>query len=219
MIGYVVLLGLIGYLALRAYIGYKKGFVKTVLSIANLLIAIVVAAMVVTPVASFLKANTQMHEKIHFNVSEYVDENAVIDEKTVNNLELPKAIKDMLIKEADTEVTSYTTQVVDKLSDLIHRALTFLILVVVLYITIKILINVLDLVTKLPVLNQINKVSGLIIGILNGLVTIWIAAIVLTIFSNTESAQEVFKIINGNEALSFIYNNNVLVVLFTKWLV
>ena len=47
-------------------------------------------------------------------------------------------------------------------------------------------------------------------GFVQGLVILWILCIVLTVFSSSETAKEIFAQINKDSVLSYIYNHNLL---------
>lgn len=67
-----------------------------------------------------------------------------------------------------------------------------------------------DLFSRIPVLNGLNKIGGFIFGLFNGAVYLWIACIIITIFAGTGWGQEIFAQINDSVILSYIYNNNYL---------
>ena len=74
----------------------------------------------------------------------------------------------------------------------------------------------LDMMSRIPVVNGLNKIGGFIFGLLNGVVYLWIACIIITIFSATAWGQYIFAQINDSVILSFIYNNNYLLELLAN---
>ena len=53
---YIILIGVIGFLALSAFVGYKKGMVKIVLSMVAMVIAYALAAALTIPASMALKS-------------------------------------------------------------------------------------------------------------------------------------------------------------------
>ena len=102
------------------------------------------------------------------------------------------------------------------MSDLILKAITFFILIIIIYIIVRIVIFMLDFISKLPVINSINKTGGLVVGLVQGLLIVWIGCLILTAFSDKAWAQEAFAQINANPLLTFIYNNNLITFIITK---
>ena len=75
---------------------------------------------------------------------------------------------------------------------------------------VAILCFTLDIISKLPVLHQINTLSGALVGALEGLVLVWIGFIIFTMLGSTAFGQEALGLITESELLSYLYNNNIL---------
>ena len=215
---YIILLGVIGVLALSGLYGYKRGFVRIVLSMAAMLITFVLSALLTVPISTMLAAATPLDEKIEKSVSGLVDKNGVVDEKTISNLNLPEPIEEILIEGSRKVATGFNEYIVSTVSELILKAITFFVLIIVIYIIVRIVIYMLDFISKLPLVNSINKTGGLVVGIAQGLLLVWIGCLVVTAFSDKAWAQEVFVQINANPLLSFIYNNNLITFIVTKFI-
>lgn len=212
---YALLIGVIVFLIAMTAYGYMRGFIKIVLSMAATIATIVLAAVLTIPFSGILK-NTGIGEGIEASVREIVEQASIADEDSVMELDFPEAIlKPIAEGTADAQET-IQEYVIDELTDTIIKALTFLVLTLIIYIAIRIIIAVLDVFSKLPIISGINKWAGAVIGIVQGLLFIWIASLVLMAFSDKSWAQEVFRQINDNGFLSFIYNNNMVIWLVTK---
>ena len=214
---YALLIGVILFLAVMAAYGYKRGFVRIVLSMLAMIVTIILASVLTIPVSGFIK-ETSVGEGIRASVEEMVEGADIIDAESINNLDLPKSMLEPIAEGAESTQQAIGTYVADALTDTIINSLTFLILVIVIYIILKIVIATLDVVTKLPVLNSINKGAGAVIGLVQGLLFVWVGCLVLAACSDKPWAQEAFRQINDNELLSFIYNNNMIIWIITKLL-
>ena len=214
---YALLIGVILFLAVMAAYGYKRGFVRIVLSMLAMILTIILASVLTIPVSGFIK-ETSVGEGIRASVEEMVEGADIIDAESINNLDLPKSMLEPIAEGAESTQQAIGTYVADALTDTIINSLTFLILVIVIYIILKIVIAALDVVTKLPVLNSINKGAGAVIGLVQGLLFVWVGCLVLAACSDKPWAQEAFRQINDNELLSFIYNNNMIIWIITKLL-
>ena len=58
-----------------------------------------------------------------------------------------------------------------------------------------------------------NKTAGMLFGFLQGIIIIWIACLVVTAFGATKTGQQILALIQDSVILSFIYNNNCLMLL------
>lgn len=214
---YALLIGVIIFLIAMIAYGYIRGLIKIVLSMVATIATIVLAAVLTIPFSRVVK-NTGIGEGIETSVREIVEQAHIIDEESIMELDFPEAVLKPIAngtKEAQETIQEY---VIDELTDTIIKALTFLVLALIIYIIIRIIIAVLDIFSKLPIINGINKWAGAAIGLVQGLLFIWIASLVLTAFSDKDWAQEVFRQINDNGFLSFIYNNNMVIWLVTRLL-
>lgn len=215
---YIILIGVIGVLALSGLYGYKRGFVRIVLSMAAMLITFVLSALLTVPISAMLAAATPIDENIEKSVSGLVAENGVVDEKTISNLNLPDQIEEILIEGSKKAATGFNEYIVSTVSNLILKAITFFVLIIVVYIIVRIVIYMLDFISRLPLINSINKTGGLAVGIAQGLLLVWIGCLVVTAFGDKAWAQEVFVQINANPLLTFIYNNNLIIFIVTKFI-
>lgn len=212
---YALLIGVIVFLIAMIAYGYMRGFIKIVLSMVATIATIVLAAVLTIPFSGVLK-NTGIGEGIEASVREIVEQARIVDEDSVMELDFPEAILEPIAQGTADAQDTIQEYVIDELTDTIIKALTFLILTLIIYIVIRIIIAVLDVFSKLPIINGINKWAGAVIGLVQGLLFIWIASLVLMAFSDKSWAQDVFRQINDNGFLSFIYNNNMVIWLVTK---
>lgn len=214
---YVILIGVVVVLALSALYGYKRGFVHIVLSMVAMLVTFILAGLLTVPVSAMIKSATPLYEHIEKSVGGLVADNNV-DINSISNLGLPKNIEEKIMEGAGEAIDNFNVYLVDTLSDMLLKTLTFFGLIIVMYIIVRIIIVVCDFISKLPVLNSINKTGGLVVGLVQGLLIIWIACLVVTAFSDKAWAQEVFRQINDNALLTFIYDNNPIIYIVTKFI-
>ena len=137
-------------------------------------------------------------------------------EKFLRSLPLPDSIIEALTENNSEEY--YEALAVDSFEDYISNyiactiisAISFVVTFLVIYIALKVLCFSLDLISKLPVLHQINKLFGMAAGFLHGLLLVWLGCIVLTAISGSEAGGKLMAMVVESELLSFIYNNNLL---------
>lgn len=215
---YAILIGVIAVLGLSAFYGYKRGFVHIVLSMVAMLVTSILAAILTVPVSAMIASATSFDESIEESVAELVSANEVVDLQSLSKLNLPTQIEEVIVEGAAGAVGGFTEYIVSTVADLILRAITFFVLIIIIYIVVRIVIFMLDFISKLPVINSINKTGGLVVGLLQGLLIVWIACLVVTAFGDKAWAQEVFAQINANPLLTFIYNNNLIILIVTKFI-
>ena len=78
----------------------------------------------------------------------------------------------------------------------------------------KITCGVLDIVAKLPVLNQINKTGGLLVGLIEGVLRVWVIFVILDMFATTQWGSTLLIMVHSNEYVRMLYENNWLYMLW-----
>ena len=214
----IVVLVILGGYALN---GHRRGFIRTVFTLFSTIIALILTSWV-SPVIS---KELQKNEKVMGFVTEKVEKvltfseagNKITDQVNfINKLPLPAIMKHTLIENNTKDV--YTAMAVDNFKDYIRNSMARIIinavvfLVIVLFITIglALLCETMDIISKLPLINGLNKTAGLLAGLLHGIVVVWIGCIFLTVLSSTQWGKSLFELINSSAFLSTVYNNNLL---------
>lgn len=218
-----LLIVVIAILAINALVGIKAGFIKTVFSLFSMIVAIILTMWLSPYVNNLMKGNAKIYnaisskveEALPFELDEYKqsEQNSFIDK-----LHLPKSIKESLIennkeqvyKEMELGINNFKGYVSSYLTGLIINAISFIVTFIVILIILWVLCFALDLISKLPLLNQINKMAGLAAGLVHGLVIVWILMILLTMFGSSSFGQEAMQMIEESEILSILYNYNLL---------
>ncbi len=214
-------------LAGNALIGMKVGFIKTVFSVCSLIVALVLTVWISPLVNDFMRGNEKFYEGITTKVEKmlpFAEEEAEAKEQIslIEGLSLPQSIKDSLIENNNSEVyealsiNSFKEYISSYLTGIIINALAFIATFVVLLVILWIVSIALDIISKLPLINQINKTAGLLAGLVHGLIVVWLFFILLTVFGSTELGQKALQMVGDSEILSLIYNNNFLLGFVTS---
>ena len=218
-----------------AYAGWRVGFVKTVFSLLSTIAVIIITILVSPIVTNMLKSSDTISGAIESKLEEVIDlsgiaENLSSDEEKdptafIDGLELPDSIKDTIKNSlADTmeekkseaedfvgdKLNSLEKYICELLTNIILNALGFFVTFLVAAVGIAVLCFVLDLLSKLPVLHQINTLFGVAIGALEGLVILWIVFVVITMLGSTGFGQASMAMISESKILSFLYDSNIL---------
>lgn len=215
-----LLIFVIGILVVMTFVGYKKGLIKMVLSMISLLVTIIAVSIVTPVISDVIKTNTSIMTKIETAVDERltIDETALdgMEPDVIDSLELPEVIKE-LMKDSDTiekykemGIQSFNTYVVTLVANTIFNVIVFVVSFAIVYIVVRIVFAAINLISKLPVIHQVNTLAGTALGLVEGVIIVWIFFAVVTMFGSTEFGMDVFAQINANEFLAFVYNNNLI---------
>lgn len=210
------------FIAYHVIDGLRRGFIRKAVSAVSLIITLVLVTCLTPRITYFIQNNTSLHENLQqkcselFLSSEYNEDVKTDQVLMIENMELPENIKEMLLENNNTEsydvlkVSGFHDYVGAYIAKLIINALAFLLSFVIVWTAIRAILLALDVVTKLPILHGINKLAGGGLGLIYGIVLVWIAFLLVTILCNGELGRRFFGLISENPFLLFLYNQNVI---------
>ncbi len=202
--------------------GFHHGFIRKAVSAVSLVLSLVLVTYVTPPIANFIENYTSLSENLQekctdFFVNDSYDENIKTDQVLmIENMDLPENIKELLLENNNGEVyevldvSGFREYVGAYMANLIINAVTYLLAFIIVWAAIRIVLVALDIVTMLPVLHGINKLAGGGLGLAVGVVLVWIAFLLVTIFSSGDVGQKFFELISESPVLSFLYKYNVI---------
>ena len=208
--------------------GYRRGFVKEVVSVLLVLLSVVLVWMINPYVNTFIRENTSVYEEIQ-NVSESFVESLSNGNDTMDEEQQDELISGMglpgLLQNGITEnntaavyqqlaVNTFGGYVSRYLANIAVNCLSFLISYILASVLIRVFAYALDILARLPVVRGINKLAGALIGGGKCIIFVWVAMLVLTILCNTEIGQKGLGLIRGDTVLNFLYDKNIFIRIF-----
>lgn len=228
--------------AISALRGYRKGFIKSLASMASIVLSVVLVNFAVPHVTDFLKTHTAVYDYITerceqaFSVSDSADRlrlpegalggsaGSLVQTELIESLPLPYVLKKML-KENNTQqyytglaVNSFAEYVPKYLAGLILNIVSFVATWVLVIAMIWLAVRTLNTIAGLPILNGINRALGLALGLLQGLIIVWIAFLMITLFINTDIGRQLMDMIAESPFLNALYERNILLDFLTNLL-
>lgn len=227
--GNILLIGVIVFLALCVFNGYRKGFLKIALSMVAMIATIIIVGILNPYVSRFLMEHTGLYETIKEGTQEFVDDiidtelNVAISTRTdevfaIDHLTLPKAIREKLIEDNNSViyealgVNGFKDYVSSYLACMILNAISFIGTLLIAGFLVRVVFVMADIIERVPGIKGMNKMVGMVFGFLQGIIIIWVACLVVTAFGATKTGQQILEMIHDSTVLSFIYNNNCLML-------
>ena len=218
-----VLIFVIAALAVFILYGWHMGFMKMLIHLLALFIALLVASIVGPMVADFAIGNekimTGCEEKVYDSLG--LSKLAAVETATKEQLEalkLPEAVTEKLGEYADKTnyKENYETLGVSNAADyiaksvamMIIRSACYVIVFILALIILAVIANMTDIVFHFLGVQSINKALGAVAGLIEAAVVIWLVFTVVTAFSNTAFGSGALTQISENAFLSWIYDNN-----------
>ena len=211
-----------------AIYGYTKGFLRIVFSLVAWVIVLVFVSWATPHVSQWIQENTTIYEKIEAACEESVrraaqgkmEEGAVeqYGEAGELGLDLPESVMAQIVSgasgAADTVLaeTGVYAGIAQSLAGFIVAFVTVLILS---WILVHVISALLGIVSHIPILKGVNRFTGMLAGLMEGLLIVWIAFYIVALCSTGETGRVIVSYINQSAFLKELYENNILLSLGT----
>ena len=106
--------------------------------------------------------------------------------------------------------TGLYQDIAESVSQFILEGISFFAAFLFASVLVKSLAGVLDIVSRLPVVKDVNKAFGVMAGGIKGLLIVWLAFYLLAICITSEAARGIFTYVEQSPVLLFLYENNLL---------
>ncbi len=192
----------VGLIALSIFIGYKQGLIKAGIKILSFFIAIIVALILYKPISNIIINNTSIDDNIKNTMIEKIlPEGSSEDEE----VEIGDSISSKLLEGASNTIEEIANSFTVKLIEII----TILLIFIIVKIALKFISKLTDIITKLPILKQVNKLGGTIYGIIRGFIFVYTILAVVYLISPLLN-NNVRENIDNSFITKALYNNNLI---------
>ena len=111
--------------------------------------------------------------------------------------------------------------IISVVTNYMQKDISNVVIGVILFIVIVLLVQVaqviskgLRIIFKLPIISGVNKIAGFALGIIEGVVLIWILFLLIQYFQLGAIETKILQDVEQNEILTFLYQNNYLKLVF-----
>lgn len=201
---YLIDLILIAIISLSAFIGYKKGLIKVAFGLVSFILAIVISVALYKPVSNFIVEHTPIDDYIEQTIYERLDSTEITTEETEN------IVSNYFhnLKNASTNV------IADSISTTIINISCIIIVFIISKIILLFFKFIGDLISKLPLIKQVNNIAGFLFGLLKGFFIIYVLFALIAILAPIVNINQLLNIINNSIIANIMYNNNIILILF-----
>ena len=96
------------------------------------------------------------------------------------------------------------------LAKMVINAIAFVGLFVVLWIFLWFILLSADIITKIPGLNKINRLLGMLTGLSTALIIVWVFFFIVIVFLGNDVGSAMMKEVKESRLLTFMFNSNYL---------
>lgn len=217
----LMLLACAAILLLCGLIGYKRGLIKSAVSAMGIVGAILIANLINPYVKTVLCEHTQVRETVRQKIEENLNTNfehkmdSVYEkEDYLEQTDLPEIVKNYIRSNADInkkqiDLSDYINSVTDYLTDVVMNGISYMATAAVLLLIVIIALALSEILSGVPIVGGLDKVGGLIFGLVQAFVIIWLLMLVVTFMSAFDWGAQMMDMIQKSDVLSSLYNKNI----------
>lgn len=214
---------LIAIVTLFIIIGYKAGLVKTVFKLFSGILSLILAMEFYKPFARFmLKTNMfySINLKIQTNILKILPDVTINTKEDVGSLILDKTYIPNPMKESIIDSLPENVNLINnsKIAEVIGTRISTLVVellsVILIFLIVRFLIwvarKILEGIIKLPILKQINKAGGVVLGAVQGIFIVYVLLSIVVVLNNAT----ILGCIDHSIITKYLYYNNLFIDLF-----
>lgn len=211
---YFLLLVVVILLVSSCVEGYRKGFLRMLVSMLSLLVVIICMVVAAPLLRGVLRDKTSLHETVKKAAGRQLE--AMLEEERQNEepgradedaellwRALPDGLSGYLPKLPTGDVVEKTSE---RLADLCVTLISMLIAFVAAFILVRIIGSALGIFNYIPVIGELNRLAGVALGLVKGGILLWLLCLLLTMAAPTAPGKALLQTIAGNELLNRIYD-------------
>lgn len=209
----------IALFAVFIFTGWRKGFLKIIISFAGTIVIIIAVAIVSPKVSSYVVENTSIYEQTREKVTSVFLEKLDTAEEAetfTDDLNIPDILKNDFIEKTASEMYQSLLTVVIRdyvsgyIARLIINAGSFVCVYVALSIILYIVMKSSNIINHIPVIKGFNRLLGALTGAMEALTIVWVFFFVVIMFLGNSLGGRLLEDVQDSVFLSWLFNNNFL---------
>lgn len=194
---------IIAILALSIFLGYRKGLIELGIKAVAVIIAIVGTLILYRPITNIIVDTTNLDENLQQTIME--KSGSIVGDGTTEN-----AVEEGIVSEIQNQMLP---EAAHELSLNIIRAGVMIVLYIVIKIALRFVTALANLIAKLPILDQFNKLGGIVYGAIRGLLIIYVALLIIQFVGEVNPGNRVNEEIDKSFIGKEMYERNVIELL------
>lgn len=178
-------------IVLFAYVGKKRGFLRSVISTLSTLISLFLSVFLCKPV-SMLVLESEIGEELRTTVEKF------------------------LVAELETQPHDVIESAIQSATTLIVNVIAFVAVLILIRVAVSFAARILNIASKLPVIKQANSLLGLVSGVICGIIVCYISVGVLGAFGTEGQLAEMVNDIKESYFAYYLYDGNIIMKTLIK---
>jgi len=204
-------------IVLSIIIGVVRGFANTVLAVASIILSIVAAFFLCTPVANLISNITNVDEDVRAKVINFIPMSEKDIEIDVNVNSVPEVVQntiDNTVAETEESINQKKKEIInstaDRITTNVMKALSF----VLIYLVVRILLFGLSILTQIAknqeFIDKVDKGLGFWFGLVRGILLVYVALGLIKVSEVMFKYNSIVDDIHQSTIGNYLYENNLL---------
>ena len=190
-------------IAISTFLAYKKGLVVVAIQLVAAVIAVLITLVLYKPVTNLVVNLTSIDETIQNQILERA--NDAIENQNENKDKVIESIQKNMLPETARTISINVIQ-----------GAVIIILYAIMRIALRFITAIANWISKLPILNQFNKIGGAIYGTVRGIIIVYVVLIAISLIGEVNPENNIYKSIENSSIGKNMSDKNVLNVLFEE---
>lgn len=133
----------------------------------------------------------------------------------IENLPVPEVLKELMLNYNNDDgyyslgVSTFQDYIVHFIATVILNVISFIAAVILVQLLLRAAIGALDILSHIPLIGGLNRILGLLLGLLQALFFIWLFFLILSMASATEMGLQLLSMVQRSSLLSYLYDSNL----------
>lgn len=197
--------------AVLVLLGFRRGFMKTLLRFGAVIVSLILATIVSPYVADFMQTSSlynSVFEHTQSVISEPQSKPERLEDYGTGKLDLPRSFTKNMQKNIDLNTQEVTKTVSEKVAQLSVNIVSMLIAFLLIRLTLFLLSLLLGKIRKLPIIGFGDGLLGALFGLLQGLLVVYIALTFVALSAVVSPDNTAVKAVKNSEFTKAMYHNN-----------
>jgi len=140
----------------------------------------------------------------------------------LENLPVPEVLRDLLLDYNNADgyaslgVSTFQDYVIHFIATIILNVISFVAALLAVQLVLRAAIAALDIISHIPLLGGVNRLLGLLLGLLQALFFVWIFFLILSMTSTTEIGLQLMSMVQQSRLLGYLYDANLFMTIVVQ---
>ena len=209
-------------IAVAVFIGWKRGLVMSIFLFGTTIVAIILASVLAPVVSTGIeklgvadaiapKFSSMVEAEL---LEEYKEHGEADVEEATKKLPLPSFLKDKLSatvdKKAEESIDKMSVTIGAKAASLACVVIAFVVVFVLVLLLMQVIKGLLKFVVKIPVVKQIDKFAGIVVGFAQGAMFVLVFLLFVSALSSLGILPGLVSAVENSTITGFLYESNII---------